>query len=227
MALLQERQTQALARALERFFVTLAGRAARRFLELSKDVSPSDIITSGDERELERIMLAHLTSTIEDQSDLVAELIDIDPLREGMPGMELLRSEVAQRIVRINAQTRLAVQDTLRDGLARGYTATQIANGVPDDGFRGIRAVVRQTYANRHETIARTEVGHIAQRTSEDRYRAGGVREVDISDGPDCGWTEHDDPDLADGSRRTLEELHANPLSHPNCVRVPLPVVEL
>jgi hypothetical protein len=40
-----------------------------------------------------------------------------------------------------------------------------------------------------------------------------------------CGWTFHDDGDLADGSRRTIAELRETPLSHPNCVRLGLPVL--
>lgn len=46
----------------------------------------------------------------------------------------------------------------------------------------------------------------------------------EISDGPDCGWTTHDDPDLADGSTRTREEVEAYPIAHPRCQRVVWPV---
>lgn len=225
--MLQERHARQLERALARYFAALAARAVRRWLALAKQVGAADLVTPQDDEELARIMARHLSAVIEEQSALAGELVGVDPLAPGQPGYQLLQREVAARVVNINAATRAAIQRVLRDGLARGYTAQQMAQGVPDDSFRGLRAVVRETYANRAQTIARTEVGHIAQRTTEDRYRAGGVHEVDISDGPDCGWTEHDDPDIADGSRRTLAELHANPLSHPNCVRVPLPVVEL
>lgn len=38
-----------------------------------------------------------------------------------------------------------------------------------------------------------------------------------------CGWTSHDDPDLADGSTRTLEEAEAYPIAHPGCRRITLP----
>ena len=48
---------------------------------------------------------------------------------------------------------------------------------------------------------------------------------VQVYDGPECGWTEHDDPDLADGSLRTLEEADEYPLSHPHCQRAFGPVV--
>jgi hypothetical protein len=46
-----------------------------------------------------------------------------------------------------------------------------------------------------------------------------------IFDGDDCGWTEHDDSDVADGTVPTLDEAEECPLSHPNCVRAWAPVV--
>lgn len=47
-----------------------------------------------------------------------------------------------------------------------------------------------------------------------------------IFDGDDCGWTEHEDPELASGSVRTLDEAEEWPLSRPNCVRAWAPAVE-
>lgn len=232
---MQDSYERIIARALERYFRELATTVVRRYLALEtrgapagnvKQVSPGDLLTPDDEAALEALMQRYAGAIVEEQSALIGELIGVDPLADGMPGMQLIRAEVARRVVNVNAGTRRAIQDVLLEGLRNGYSARQIANGVPDDEFRGLRAVVSETYRGRHETIARTEVAHVANRTSEDRYRAGGVEEVDISDGPDCGWTFHDDPDKADGSRRTLAELHEYPLSHPNCRRVPLPVVE-
>lgn len=223
---LQTLHERILARALERYFQLLAAAVVRRFLALSKAVGPGDLVTPEDEAELQRIIMRSAAELISEYSALTGELVGVEPLTEGMPGYSLLRREVAGQVVDISATTRRAIQDTLLEGLERGFSARQIANGVPAEDFRGLRSVVAQTYRNRHEAIARTEVAFIANRTTEDRYRAGGVAEVDIDDGPDCGWTSHDDPDKADGSRRTLEELHDQPLSHPQCVRVPLPVVE-
>lgn len=215
-----------LTRALDEYFAELSALAARRYMALAKAVGAADLITAGDDDELERLMLAYLGNVIEEQSALSGRLVGVPALAPDSPGYNLIRREIGSRIVGINQATRAAVQNVIIDGLRQGYSARQIAEGVPSDEFRGIRAVVRETYKNRAQTIARTEVAFVAQRAAEDRYRAGGVQEVDIDDGPDCGWTSHDDPDKADGSRRTLAELAAHPLSHPNCVRVPLPVVE-
>ena len=40
-----------------------------------------------------------------------------------------------------------------------------------------------------------------------------------VSDGPDCGWTYHDDPQKADGMVVSIAEARANPIAHPHCQR--------
>lgn len=40
-----------------------------------------------------------------------------------------------------------------------------------------------------------------------------------VEDGPDCGWTYHDDPETAAGKVVTPEEALSYPLAHPNCRR--------
>lgn len=40
-----------------------------------------------------------------------------------------------------------------------------------------------------------------------------------VSDGPDCGWTYHDDPEKANGMVVSIAEARANPIAHPHCVR--------
>ena len=41
----------------------------------------------------------------------------------------------------------------------------------------------------------------------------------EVFDGPDCGWTSHDDVTLANGLIVTRDELRGFPISHPNCRR--------
>lgn len=48
---------------------------------------------------------------------------------------------------------------------------------------------------------------------------AAGRTVVLVSDGPDCGWSSHDDPELANGKIATIEEAQEFPIAHPNCVR--------
>lgn len=51
------------------------------------------------------------------------------------------------------------------------------------------------------------------------------VSEWTVEDGPDCGWTSHDDPDPANGKTVSRDEAMAWPLSHPRCQRVVSPVI--
>lgn len=55
---------------------------------------------------------------------------------------------------------------------------------------------------------------------------ASGVEWFSITDGTDCGWHSHDDPDKAHGSVRSLEEVLAYPIAHPNCSRTIQPIYE-
>lgn len=78
----------------------------------------------------------------------------------------------------------------------------------------------------RAATVALTETANAYNLASSAGYAASGlVDEVEIFDGPECGWTEHDDPDLADGSIRTLDDFDEYPTAHPNCQRAAGPVV--
>ncbi len=138
--------------------------------------------------------------------------------------LKVILAQLASRVVDINDATRTALQALIVLGRERGYSLVQLANGVPDENFAGIRSLVAETYANRGGTIARTELAYAQNWASSQRYADVGVEYVEIMDGDGCGWTEHDDPDEADGSIRTLDDLDEYPIAHPNCGRVPLPI---
>jgi hypothetical protein len=172
-----------------------------------------------------RALVPFVEAGMVDVGGLAAEIAAVEPLVRRSPELERLLLEAGERITRINEQTRRVVSEQLREAAARGYNTFQVANGVPDDGFRGVRATVRMTYRNRHLAIARTEMAFAAQRAAHDRYRAASIMEVEIADGDGCGWRFHDDDDVADGTIRTLEAAEEFPIAHPNCVRVSIPVL--
>lgn len=132
-----------------------------------------------------------------------------------------LLDEGGRRIVQINDTTRRAIQESLRLGLERGYSIAQIANGVPGDGFPGVRSLITELYRNRATTIARTEIGTAQIQAAAQRYAASGVTHVTVMDG-------HEDEPCAglNGTTQTVEWALANPLGHPRCTRAVLPVVE-
>jgi hypothetical protein len=46
-----------------------------------------------------------------------------------------------------------------------------------------------------------------------------GVFLVEVVDGDECGWVSHDDPDLANGTVRTVDDAAQYPIAHPGCIR--------
>lgn len=89
--------------------------------------------------------------------------------------------------------------------------------GSPADRQSGAAPPLRSTRAY---LIAQTETGNAFNRSAIESYRASGLVDfVEVFDGPDCGWSSHDDPDLAHGSIRSLANAGARSLSHPRCQR--------
>jgi len=131
-------------------------------------------------------VLPYLIDQTIESGALAAQLVGVAPLLRESPELTALMAQMGTRIRGINDETLRAVQAILRVAAERGYTHYQIANGVEADGYRGIRAVVEETYRGRADTIARTELGTASQRAAHDRYREANVVEVRILDGIDC-----------------------------------------
>jgi hypothetical protein len=73
------------------------------------------------------------------------------------PRIADLRDKLGTRITRINETTREDITDQVAEGLKRGYSVVQIANGYPDENFKGIMGVFDQASEYRAEMISRTE----------------------------------------------------------------------
>jgi len=135
-------------------------------------------------------------------------------------------NQASARVKSINDVTRSRINKALQDGVNRGYSLRQIADGVDADNFNGLRNIVRGIPRNpdavkRARTIARTEVRWAQNQTTALRYRASGVSEVIIRDGD-----EDEGCRAVDGTRQTIEWYEANPTEHPNCTRGATPVTE-
>lgn len=188
-------------------------------------VTAAEIMGADEDGLIVRALLPIETAQLVEASAIVAELVGVEPLVARSPALERLTARAGARIKDINGATRMAVQRELTVGSRRGYNLFQLANGVPGDKFRGIRAVITETYKGRADTVARTELALANQEAAGDRYDAGGVTHVSIADGPGCGWKTHDDPDKANGTRRTLKDARAHLLAHPNCRRIMIPIL--
>ena len=121
-------------------------------------------------------------------------------------------AESAERVVLINDATRAALREQLQEGQRRGYSAFELAYGVPNDDYRGVDHLFAVTWKGRAETVALTELAQAQAVAALDRYAASGVvDEVEI--------VEHEDTDEPCASRNgTVVPLSARPLPlHPRC----------
>lgn len=210
---------------LEAYFAA----AAKRILPVSKALPfqfdpEADVDWAVEEEELTIVLVRWYTSLGVAAYGAAGELLGVELRFDvGERGVQAILKRVAQRVTAITAVTRQAIGDRVAIALERGYSVDQLVHGVADDGFAGLLAFLED--AGRAQTIALTETATAYNLASLEGYRDSGlVDEVLIFDGPECGWTEHDDPDLADGSIRSLDDFDEYPLSHPHCQRAAAPV---
>lgn len=130
-----------------------------------------------------------------------------------------LLANAGERVVGITETTRAEIAAALQAGQAEGEGVDQLARRV-----RELTAFDRP----RATTIARSELGHAANRSAVASFTASGVVVgVRIFDGDGCGLRSHDDPRKADGMVVPLAEMADIPsLAHPNCVRGLAPIVD-
>lgn len=127
----------------------------------------------------------------------------------------------AEQVVRIDATTREALRDVLAEGQRRGYSDAQIADGVPAEGYGGVKGLYLETWRGRAQLIARTELSTAQVAASLDRYAATGlVSRVQL--------VEHTDTDDACAARNgRVVPISSRPgLLHPQCRLAVIPVVD-
>lgn len=182
-----------------------------------------DLLPPEADTDLQRLFAALQLLIIEvtwNSVNLSGLLGDI-PFEAGAPPVQRLLAEGATRVVQINDTTRQAIRESLVRGVANGYSIQQMANGVPADGYPGIRSIVTEMYRGRAETIARTETAVAQNTAAAERYRAAGVVRVKIMDG-----TQDDACAAVAGTEQSLEWFASNPTAHPRCIRAGLPIIE-
>lgn len=116
-----------------------------------------------------------------------------------------------ERITGINETTRDAVQKVIDEGVRRGLSVLQIANGDPKQGFAGIRDnSVFGTY--RAEMIARTETMLGYNQANLEGYREFGIEQFEAIDGDGDLECEKRDGQVvdADTMAQWIEEEHPN-----------------
>ena len=225
------RRARGLALEIETFFADQARRARAEFLaprltiradlEIETKAAPtaSALVPDADADLLIRIVLPHAEAMTLSASGLTAGLIGGQALQSPSAQLTRLLASSGDRIRHINTSTRSAVQRALDIAFENRFTDAQTADLIGN--------VVNETYAGRAQAIARTEMAIADQNAALETYRAAGLSTVLIHDGPECGWTHHNDPDKANGSRRTMAQAEAYPIAHPNCVRSFVPDIDV
>lgn len=137
-----------------------------------------------------------------------------------------LTSRIQETLRRARAFLR-AAQDAARDPDATRLDTEALRRDHPLDTVvyannarHPVEAWARASLTWQAVTTANTA----AARTALDEL---GTEWVEIRDGADCGWRDHNDPDRADRTLRTVQDALAHPVAHPNCQRELLPRLDL
>lgn len=150
--------------------------------------------------------------------------------------------EVGLRVTQINESSRDAIRALVKREIESGSNADRLQDqlrtltrswagltgpvSMSEEDRRRLSASEAMARSRAH-SISLTETGNAYNKSSLAAYRESGlVTRVVVYDGADCGWEAHDDPDLAAGSSRSLDEAAGHPLSHPHCQRAFGPQVE-
>jgi hypothetical protein len=160
---------------------------------------------------LEQRYLAMLTAV----HAAIIRLFGLDPNRYVVNdnAVNLMLVDAAHRVADIDETTRRDITEQLRVGQAMGFSNYELAHGRPDVGYRGIEGLYTETYRNRSETIARTELQHAQNEASLNRYAATGMVDmVKIIDGDE--W----DLPCAQRNGRIVPISERPQLNHPNCL---------
>ena len=176
------------------------------------------------QRGLAAILMPRFLRMLEAWHELVASQFPErtpDEFRLDDEATRMILAEAAERVVLIDAATRDAIREQLREGQRRGYSTYQLAYGVPDEDYRGIDGLFRTTWKSRAETVSRTELAHAQVVASLDRYEATGmVSRVQLVENADT-----DEPCARRNGK--VVPLSSKPgLLHPNCRLGIIPIVD-
>lgn len=140
-------------------------------------------------------------------------------LRDRLLAENRAASALMQRQVRAAART--ATRSSVAAGTPAQAAARQMTETLRGAGLHSVtyNDGSRRSIKTYSEMAVRTTT---AQAYNEGSFQLGsqiGVMFYEVFDGPTCGWSFHEDGDLADGKIVTDDEAREYPISHPNCRR--------
>jgi hypothetical protein len=121
------------------------------------------------------------------------------------------------------------IQSAAKEVAGRVITTGQTAVGggrtlaqfLDAEGIKGIRYKDGSLHglSEYGEMVIRTKTATAYNEGTLNGATDAGVTYFEVFDGPNCGWTFHEDPNLAMGMIVNAKEARAEPISHPNCRR--------
>jgi len=115
---------------------------------------------------------------------------------EKLPVIQRILDTAPARAQMIHRTTSKAIGRGVAVALERGYSIEQLARGVPDDNFPGLRSILTET-DNRARLIARTETMRTQNQTSVGYYQTQGymyVQADDVDGDPNDTYIDPGDP---------------------------------
>lgn len=162
---------------------------------------------------------AAAASAVFDAADLDAVTV----LATDMMGDLLKATQGVRDSARVLVQS--LTRDWVRNKLYTGLTAEQSGIRLAADlADHGVTAIV---YQDGRRVGLSTYTDMVTRTKSAEAYQIGGFHQGDrlgiqwweVFDGASCGWTSHDDPQVANGLILDTNTAMAYPISHPNCTR--------
>lgn len=210
---------------IDGFLEDQADRIAARVLASKgaeeKALRISDLFPADELAQLRRLLGGLHIEAVVRGWDAGLRLVGIDDKPITDDATAKLTARLGVRIKGISDTTRQSVAEHIAIAKERGYSTAEIVRGVPGDGYAGLRNIEAFS-ESRAQTIARTELA-----TAENWGQVAGWRETGIVSGVRIIDGDQDDACAeANGSTWTLDEFEANPIAHPSCTRVGVPVVD-
>lgn len=183
---------------------------------------PNQLVTSEDNATLKELVKRYYVEILELSWDTWNIALGVETAFDLTdPAVVEVIKLAGTRVKDIQQATMDALRESLAYGAEQGWSVDDLVRGDPENGIRGLREIIAETYKDRARAVARAELGEAQNTATAARYAEAGVEKVEILDGgaddsaPAC--------QEANGKIWTLDLFDAHHLQHPNCSRCAVP----
>ena len=184
--------------------------------------SSGDLVTAEDNEKLGALVKRFFVEVLELSWEAWNIALGVEKAFDlGDPAVVEVIKLAGTRVKGIQQATMDALRESLAYGAEQGWSVDDLVRGDPENGIRGLRDIISETYKDRARTVARAELGEAQNTATVSRYQEAGVSAVEILDGgaddsaPAC--------QAANGKIWTLDLFDGHHLQHPNCSRCAVP----